>query len=306
MRSGYQHRSLVPLEQAVHHVQLHGPGTNRIMVAIVWDGENRSKATCLLEKEGKSSRSYNLDVLSADHSEIRTKNVASMESASIDVDVNESFFAKEPTKWEKWWVNLMESSKAVDQCEFRKRRLFAYTIQPVVVIFWVLAGLVTALFCGFFGKKVSFTPIVSSIDKNADFSDIYEDKFGYFFTGPWTFCFRPFMLFVVLLGSLVGIEFLNDWQLLAGTFFLVLLLLWLIIGLIGSITKKFQKEKWQREEEERRRKAEALEQEIAEYRNRMESLLCSRVPTKITKPPRVTVRLLFEGVKAKVCRPFAM
>jgi hypothetical protein len=46
--------------------------------------------------------------------------------AFVDVDIPKECFAREPSDLEKRWVNWLYMSKTVDQCEFRKRRLFAY------------------------------------------------------------------------------------------------------------------------------------------------------------------------------------
>ncbi len=52
-------------------------------------------------------------------------------SGCVEVDVPEELFAKKPWDWE--WTNDYFDSLPSDQCAFRKRRLFAFTIQPIFV-----------------------------------------------------------------------------------------------------------------------------------------------------------------------------
>ena len=72
--------------------------------------------------------------------------------AYLDVDVPSEVFANPPWKWEERWVNLFLDGKPTDQCSFRRRRIFAYTVQPIVFLTFYLIKIlmfILAYFAGF-------------------------------------------------------------------------------------------------------------------------------------------------------------
>lgn len=66
--------------------------------------------------------------------------LAGLHADPVSVDVPAGLFAKEPPAWEKWWVNLFFSGNTVDQCDYRKRRLLAYSLQPIIMLVAILAN----------------------------------------------------------------------------------------------------------------------------------------------------------------------
>lgn len=71
----------------------------------------------------------------------------------VSVYVPEGCFAPEPAQWEKTWVNHFFPNKCVDQCSFRRRRLFAYTLQPVMMIGNLLLRFLIFVFALLFGAR---------------------------------------------------------------------------------------------------------------------------------------------------------
>lgn len=70
--------------------------------------------------------------------------------ASVEVNVAEGFFAKKPFDWR--WVNEMFEGDPMDQCSFRRRRMWAYTGQIAVVVIAYLCSLIPAIVlsvCGY-------------------------------------------------------------------------------------------------------------------------------------------------------------
>jgi len=64
-------------------------------------------------------------------------NVKELETATHEpliINVPDKCFAKEPPVWEKKWVNAMFRSKPADQCDYRRRRLWAYSVQPIIAL----------------------------------------------------------------------------------------------------------------------------------------------------------------------------
>ncbi len=71
------------------------------------------------------------------------------------VVVPDGVFASGPPQWEKNWVNLFFRGAPIDQCAYRRRRMFAYTLQPIAIVLmftvWALVNLMIALSATAFG-----------------------------------------------------------------------------------------------------------------------------------------------------------
>ena len=96
---------------------------------------------------------------------------------SLEVDVPEECFAPDPPEWEQYWVNYWFEYKAQNQCEYRRRRIIAYTFQPIAfVVNYILRILVTlvALFIGF--RNVSLQPLLHPL--STDFDDVISQAGG--------------------------------------------------------------------------------------------------------------------------------
>lgn len=105
---------------------------------------------------------------------------------TIDIEIDDTFFAPEPSGWESWWVNLWFRSAPLDQCDFRRRRILAYTVQPLVIGVWIvlrtLLCLLGATFCWLFAVRgVSLKPIFKPFE--TDFQDTWAD------VGNWEYDF---------------------------------------------------------------------------------------------------------------------
>lgn len=70
----------------------------------------------------------------------------------IVVNVPAECFAAEPATWEKTWVNHFYRQKVVDQCDFR-RRLFAYLLQPFVLLSLFVVKLPALMIATAIGSK---------------------------------------------------------------------------------------------------------------------------------------------------------
>jgi len=86
----------------------------------------------------------------------------------IEIDVPEECFAKEPSEWEKSWVNLMFDSRAEDQCEFRRRRLWAYSGQILIFLVILITNIGMTLAALLYGaRNLSFEYIKHPVIKDA-------------------------------------------------------------------------------------------------------------------------------------------
>ncbi|OGF51901.1 hypothetical protein A2739_01425 [Candidatus Giovannonibacteria bacterium RIFCSPHIGHO2_01_FULL_43_100] len=141
---------LAPLDQLEEYVALPCSGENKIFAAIVWAEKNEFPYLTLWKKYLRRERNHYANYMVAVHTwdgghefdcMLRDNNLG---FANITVVVPSKLFAKEPAEWEKRWVNLWYDYPPFDQCQFKKRRIPAYSIQPLVIFMWLIAK---PLFC---------------------------------------------------------------------------------------------------------------------------------------------------------------
>lgn len=146
-----------PLEQQMAYIQLHCPGKHHIAVIALSSEISREvarrEAARYLSRDGRTyRRSIDLDHL-------REEVDSSMYDDSfvacdfIEIDVPEELFASEPeTRFQKllWqWVNG-DSPKPIDECQYRKRFLFAFTVKPFLSLSLWMCSLLAAVCRGLF------------------------------------------------------------------------------------------------------------------------------------------------------------
>lgn len=135
-----QTRQLAPLEDVMCYVQLQKPGQNTLAATIVWDEEG-SKNELWKKFLRKEKGQYQTDLVDTEGDFLGENLRCAFEKFAVDVVVPEELFAAKPLDW--GWVNYYYKSLPRDQCEFRKRRFFAYSAQPFVItlsffIWWVI------------------------------------------------------------------------------------------------------------------------------------------------------------------------
>jgi hypothetical protein len=54
----------------------------------------------------------------------------------IDIELPEEVFAKQPSSLESRWVNFFYERAPIDQCQYRRRKIFAYTLAPFLVVLY--------------------------------------------------------------------------------------------------------------------------------------------------------------------------
>ncbi len=151
-------RQLVPMEDTMIYVQFAKPGENTIFAHIVWnaDGEfNSLWKTYLRRSEGR----YYTDVINS-AGEMFGDQHGPLRIASVKVIVPKELFAKEPPEWEQRWVNAYFSQPPRDQCEYRKRRLIAYTLQPIWFVIRFILGVLLAILALLLAKSPELKPLV--------------------------------------------------------------------------------------------------------------------------------------------------
>jgi hypothetical protein len=166
---GIEDRVLVPLTQEMEFVSFRRSGRNVIRAVIIWN-RNPEKPLFegLLDRHTKTEYMRTLlrdDGFDCNYLDINTDQQYLDKFGQLEVSVDQRFFAKRPFDWK--WVNTYFELPSRDQCQFRRRRLFAYTVQPVLVVLihaWLLlkstVGLIAwtvHLLCG--KKNLSLAPV---------------------------------------------------------------------------------------------------------------------------------------------------
>lgn len=132
-------RKLFKLEP-IQYLQLKKPGVHHLIFILLGEISESSKKF-LLEKSNRMNYENGLYFNSIEQLELFHKRQISY--CETVISVPEEFFAIKPKTGIKkmiWqWVNLWNSFDPIDQCEYRKRAIFAFTIQP---IFWLIGFLV--------------------------------------------------------------------------------------------------------------------------------------------------------------------
>ncbi len=139
-------RKVVPLSDMLTYLDFKVPGKNKILTKVFIGAKLSRLKDVFLTKDYSS---YATDVYGYDGKPRDFEHLfpnpehVNLPNAELEVIVPSEVFAKEPPAWEKKWVNRLFRSKAFDQCNFRRRRIFAYTIQPIL---FISAFIVHALF----------------------------------------------------------------------------------------------------------------------------------------------------------------
>lgn len=259
----------------------------------------------------------------------------------LTVNVPAGIFAKEPSKFEKFWVNLWFKDKPQDQCEFRRRRMLAYSIQLVIVPCWLIIDTLIRCWLAFMQTTAGFSnvawgdvmhPFGATIDDVFNSGD-YQEKSNYQ-ERQIKYCWLGFSLFAsaitvilllwdmpdMLLKDILSFSSLAD-------FFLVLCIMPLIIPLVrlamfvakwtivpvgAFLLSMLGNLLFPRDEETIRAREEKKEEEkrrVKEERffDALEILSCelNPLPKLSALPPKHrTIYLRFLETKKRVCRPF--
>ena len=185
-------RVLVPLERAMTYLQFQRAGRHIVRAAIVFPREGEYEPDYFGRKFYELSAKRGPDQfvcyvteptgeLDEQRIELRACLVGDL-LAEVNVEVSADFFAKDPPQWLEQWVNLVYEYPPRDQCAFRRRFLFAFTLQPVVlavvVPFMVLVRVAYALVALAWGRNDIVWRAVFGLDTYGA-GDICRDVDGF-------------------------------------------------------------------------------------------------------------------------------
>ncbi|OGN06950.1 MAG: hypothetical protein A3B86_03305 [Candidatus Yanofskybacteria bacterium RIFCSPHIGHO2_02_FULL_38_22b] len=310
---------VVPLDQAMEYLEFRSSGELRIFGQLVWCEYHKKRKlnqNKLGEHIGKTS-SYSFDYV-IESMEFNNLTSGQLESGYADVTVPEGHFAKEPSAWEKWWVNFWYESKPKNQCQFRKRRMLAYTIQPLVVTTYALIRSLLLLgqiliFMLVGARKIKYGAMFHPFSYELGEWEIVPDKRTSVFTkdvsgkerNPLFLMSIPLVqiiLFVVslLVWKFILSEFVSLWVCFVALN--VALIIFVLIVETGVLDKLFPEETDEEMVVRRKREMEAI---YAEYQD----MICIGVSLKadlsVLPPKRRTFHLKFQDFRRRVCLPFA-
>lgn len=139
-------RHVFNASDAVAFMPVFSAGYHRVMVVVISDDRSSAKKTAnsyLREDEDKiDCYRYHMGWENARNNACDKDDDAFIASTVVEFEVPAELFAEKPrTKagqllWE--WVNRWHSRGPRDECDYRRRMMIAFTIQPPLVIFWWL------------------------------------------------------------------------------------------------------------------------------------------------------------------------
>lgn len=308
-----ENRYVFTLKHMMGYISFRRPGKNKIYAYLEtesdnpldkWHGDYTSNVVNSNGDYSKHILGYSSATSEGDPVEVPGK----YHSIPLEVDVPEEAFGKQPSGWEKNWVLWLIKDKGTDQCAFRRRRLFAYTLQPFILLLKLFAMTVVTLIAFLLGMrgftlKYLFQPIVYTLPVACDLMygegtffwrpepkkwenktpNTFGETVSYVLTRGWSLPFMPLVLGLVTLVTLT-----HAWK---GVFFVVtfIVLLILLIATCVNIGAIFG---WLGEK-----------MDYIGGDNSYEDLVCDGNP--IRKPKNRSIKLRYLAIKSKVCKPFA-
>lgn len=303
---GREKRWLLPLGQVIEYIDFSRPGPCRIVASIVWEnygGKKELRRRCL---DRSSHSRYRYYIIQGHDDQSFCPNLLDckwLEATEIEVVVADGFFAKEPSEFEKKYVNWFFDYPAHDQCDFKKRRLIAYFGPQYVVMLGNF--LVRALAASWFlliGKRgINYKAVFQLLDREMDDVWLYRD-YSVFTKdskgedrNPIVALFAP----IVSLPTLVLFYFWSGAILTALIFTILAIvvvggLIAFAVAVLPSIGDYFERLALERSKR---------------YEEEAEDIICTGRPMPasldaLSKNKR-TLYLRFKDLKAAVCRPYA-
>lgn len=338
-------RKLVPLAQEMEYFYFRAPGVHRIQATILCADKVSDMREFFLGK--RASGGYYVELIDDRERDLK-KDFGDhyhnfkgwhIGEGEIYVDVAREFFAKKPPKWLYDWGNFWYETEPRDQCQFRRRCMLAFSLQPPVLLVWsafiCFIRLIIAMFLRFgIGMRgVSFTPTYHPFSESTNdvWYHIKVDEKTSVFTNNgkgerklWFMVLFMPAIMVSLLGVLFILKCLlfpddSFWWLPVATIGAIvgiiilgyagILFAWLL-GKIFDFLLGEKDSRLHRKELKLRWRGEQKELAILRmYDQTYSPLVCRGVPLKARldalPKERRTIYLRFMDLKTKVCKPFA-
>ncbi len=234
--AGETDRYLFPINSGMGYVQFRGTGKNTLHASILWSDDFSFVNTAeKLENEvlnKSTAQDFNLNLYNHNTSDFNLelafiRRFNCLGHSEVAVTVEKEFFAKEPPEWLDHWVNAMFNRSAADQCQFRRRAIFAFTLQPIIyALFFCLAMFIIPgswiifLACGIRGIIFNPKRLVHEAPWDDLNGSIFFSRHGRYknleprplFLRPLTPIFSLGLWLILEIIRLARKEPMNDWQ----------------------------------------------------------------------------------------------
>ncbi len=311
--AGVETRYLYDLSSEQEIVQFRTPGEHTLNAVIVWNANARILKDRLLYKEG-GRYWYDIDHLLGMNTEKHSSRIKMkrMGSAEAVLTVPSAFFAPQLSSTENWWINLMFPSSAQNSCSIRRRRMFAYTLQPLVLLVWVSIKALWRFAIAFvmgvlLGLRCDWRAIVQPFEKG--YEDVWarnpnntswlmrrSDKKMREWADFWLLCTPMVQIVVSLIAISVAAGAKNELTLLSFVLSYVAVVVAIVaffsaIYFGGKVSDNYRQ--WFTSLWARLRPT------------RLEHLACTTAPVHGLRPTRYRPRFFIQYVKSLYCRPLA-
>ncbi|MBI2475571.1 hypothetical protein HYV69_04090 [Candidatus Uhrbacteria bacterium] len=336
---------LVQLKRGGTRLEFYESGEFTIYTAIV-----RADATC--DRAGQLSAFVSLTPIIAPSSSIihygrpQIKFIDSYHKLVSDFDeykvnIDPEFFAPDPPAWLARWVNLWFEGKQKNECHFRRRMISAFSIQPPMILIWILlravCGVVYSLFLALIGWRwISLKPIFRPFAQDLkDINSNWSECSLKMAEGYWTIgrksdksfdkypvflriLFTPFLWVFVGLVSYFLVYRFPGAGIMAAKFLGCGVLAVIVLGIIAVIVARVS-EAHESTAEEREKRKEARRVELKQIKEQLSrekinrefvELVCGAggpADGHLRSIPKShqTFFTRFEALKGRVCRPYA-
>ena len=293
---GREVRYVAPVTSPQELIEFHCPGKHEVSGMVVFGSGVKEASTFFLKKYSRRAYEHKTEYV------LRSCECTALGNAELSVEVPDGFFAPELSPKEDWYVNLWFGEPAWDECEIRRRRLIAYTIQTALLAIYVPAlctirfifACYAAVLC--LRKDVPWSVVVHPFsDRTSRIWDLSSERF---YNQPIkSMLLVPMHQFIIIAGAIFAGSLVQSPMLVLVAYISILAF---GVGLNLSVPVSWKQYISERE------KHYSLEQLNAAYSD----LLCTTAPidgTLRTKRHgfKNNVVLAFHDFKARVCRPTA-
>jgi len=180
-------RQVVPIGDLMTYARFSKAGDMRLYGWIVDGKMGRKELHKTLTRKSKGKHETDL-IDTWDGTPYKDLGDLSFAHTGMNIEIPAGVFGKEPSPWVKWFSNLWHEDRTVDQCHFRRRMIFAFTLKWIPVLAFaiisVAARSVTALIFYSIGYRQSvsnpeyiFKPFYTDYDDTFTLPDLEKQNF---------------------------------------------------------------------------------------------------------------------------------
>lgn len=319
---GFEKRYLFNLTDLMCFIPLEYSGKVAVFATIVWGRSAQARflrrdcevynTTIMVVEQDEEDRddiSLKIDASMFDNYGVHISDSPSDEPkflySRININVPKEVFAKEPPEWVSQWVNHFFAEKQKDECNLRRRYIFAFAVQPIVFLFIFLSRYVSVLFgllC--LRQGLNFKPLVNPY---MTWDQIWEGSRLEFFpnwNSPFKAVLIPFLPIIWLPLLCVSFAFGLPLSFIASVISMLSLIP--LLSLIIAFTFPKINDKINSKKEDQ---IESNDRGFWYDGKDLETITCitGREYNSVKDLPKKyrTFKLRFQELKTKVCKPFA-